>query len=181
MYLKYWYVIGFLLNDDKKELDKEKKEEKKKQIAWRNAIRLFEENQASINLRYMLFGDRRKPEDNPPWYAEFLNIVVLCLRTAYVNAYGYDNLTTQLYFELSKRLSGISRIENPDDFKKNKEKLDKLLEHLPGEFPEYEAISGLVNTGTGRPLTIEEFNGLLDYLNSEQCERDSIDALSEGI
>lgn len=163
-----------------KELDKEKKEEKKDQIAWRNHIRLFEENEASINLRYMLFGDRRQPEDNPPWYAEFLNIVVMCLRTAYVKAYGYDNLTTQLYFELSKRLSGISHVKDPNDFQENKEKLDKLLEHLPGEFSEYEAISGLVTTGTGKPLTIEEFKGLLDYLNSEQCFKDDIEALSES-
>ena len=104
----------------------------------------------------------------------------MCLRTAYVNAYGYDNLTAQLYFELSKILTEISHVKDPNDFEENKEKLDKLLEHLPGEFPEYEAFSGLVNTGTGKPLTIEEFKGLLDYLNSEQCHEDSINALSEN-
>jgi len=93
-----------------------------------------------------------------------LAIIVLCVRTAYVNAYGIDNLTSKLYFDLCQRLHGLDSIQDPTYFEEQKNKLDKLLEHIPGEFPEYMALQGLVKTGSGEELTPEEFQGIIDYL-----------------
>jgi len=157
----------------------EMRKEKRDEIAWRNKIRLFEESHACINVRYLLFGDGRMPEDNPPWFSEFLIIVVLCIRTAYVNAYGFDNLTSQLYFELCQRLHGLPSVKDPKEFEEQKKKLNKLLDHIPGEFAEYTAVSGIVQSGSGKGISLEEFQGLLNYLGSVTFDVDSVHALSK--
>ncbi|MEW6042927.1 MAG: hypothetical protein AB1608_01545 [Thermoproteota archaeon] len=162
----------------KKEIEEEKKKEKREKLYWREKIRRFEESKANLDLKYLLF-ETVDIEKIQPWFAEILKIVLLCVRTAYANAYDWDNLTSRLYFELARKLRSLNKIVGPTEHEKQKAKMEAFLETLPGEFPEYEAVFGFVRTGSGERLSREEFEAIWSFIESDTFDKFVFDYLHE--
>ena len=169
--------------EKKKRMDQIKKEHKEElynKIYWQNKISQFENSKANKVLKYLLLEGNRT-NGIKPWFAEVIQIVLLCVRTAYANAYGLDNLTSKMYYKLTEQLTTLSDIKNPDEFIKQEEKLKKFLNHLPGEFPEYEAWGGLVKTASGEDLSIKEFEVIWKFVESDTFDIFSVDNLMESM